>query len=428
MLLVRRLSTLALLLATALPAFAQQYAPPVAGMTPAPVYTPPITVTPPPPLPQPIYAPAPQMVAPCAACAADDASTLWLEADGLFWYIRGTPTPPLVTTGPSDGVRATTGAIGIDGTRILVGGENLNDQWTYGSLVRGGFWFDKEQREGVELGFFWLAPISQSYFVGGDNAVIARPFFDSEIEVEQARLVNFPGVVTGNVVADAKTRLLGGEASMVFNVFHCDDSPTEYRRLDFLFGYRYFHLDDRIFIEDRRTFVIDDELPAGTSAITRDRFATSNDIHAANLVFKYRWQSERLSLSIRTALGLGWLNAASNLDGLTLVSDAAGTTSTRRGFLIQGTNVGHHASQRFTFLPEVTLQAGYQLTDNLSVRIGWTALYATRVLRAGYQIDPRLNPTQFNGGTLVGEPVPTFRRDYSDFFLTGLLVGAEWRF
>jgi hypothetical protein len=417
---VRLMLSLALaLLAAPLPAFAQV-------ATPVSVYAPGLRHLDAATTPAPCRTDAP--VVPIVDEPCGPPGCLWFDTDYLFWHLKGDPTPPLVTTSPAGTDRSVAGVLNQPGTRTLVGGEHEDDQWTVGTRIRAGAWLDQNHADGIELGFFYLWPIRQSYFVGGDNPIIARPFFNTSTGVPDSHLVNFPGVVTGDITIHTKAQMLGAEANMVFNLICCEEEPALHR-LDFLFGYRYINLQDRILIQERQRFLVDDTFAAGTTILTTDRFHTNNDIHAANLALNYRCQMDNLWVGLRTGVALGMLKATSNIDGQTITTlPGSDPTTTNTGFLAQGTNIGRQTGERFAAIFEGSLMTGYQVTDHLSLTAGYTLLYINRVERAGDQMNLSINPSQLNGGSLIGSPAPIFTRERTDFFLHGANIGAELRF
>ena len=83
-------------------------------------------------------------------------------------------------------------------------------------------------------------------------------------------------------------------------------------------------------------------------------------------------------------------------------------------------------------IPEVEARIGWQLTRHLKVYAGYSFLWINTVARAGEQIDPVINVTQFpirsGDGPLVGPARPAFSFERSDFWAQGLSVGVELRY
>ena len=59
--------------------------------------------------------------------------------------------------------------------------------------------------------------------------------------------------------------------------------------------------------------------------------------------------------------------------------------------------------------------------------MGYTFIYINRVQRSGDAIDTTVNPTQINGGTLVGQASPAFAYHDSGFWIHGVNAGFEYR-
>ena len=75
------------------------------------------------------------------------------------------------------------------------------------------------------------------------------------------------------------------------------------------------------------------------------------------------------------------------------------------------------------------LNVGLQLTRHLKLYAGYSLLWVSTVARAGEQIDPVVNMTQFpirsGNGPLVGPARPAFHFDGTDFWAQGLNFGLE---
>jgi hypothetical protein len=81
---------------------------------------------------------------------------------------------------------------------------------------------------------------------------------------------------------------------------------------------------------------------------------------------------------------------------------------------------------------EVGLNVGWQLTRHVTLYAGYSFLWVNTVARAGEQIDPVVNTTQFpilsGNGPLVGLARPAFHFDGTDFWAQGLDFGLELRY
>ena len=101
------------------------------------------------------------------------------------------------------------------------------------------------------------------------------------------------------------------------------------------------------------------------------------------------------------------------------------------GLLATSTNIGTHTRDRFSAVPEVTLNLGYWLTPTLKVYGGYNILYWPNVVRPGMQIDTAVNVTNVPNppmnvpGSTIARPVATLTE--SDLLLQGVQFGVEWR-
>ena len=81
----------------------------------------------------------------------------------------------------------------------------------------------------------------------------------------------------------------------------------------------------------------------------------------------------------------------------------------------------------FAVLPEANANVRVDVTRNLRLTAGYTFIYINRVQRSGDAIDRTLNPTQINGGTLIGDPRPAFAFHDTSLWLQGFNAGFEFR-
>ncbi|MEI8380327.1 MAG: BBP7 family outer membrane beta-barrel protein [Planctomycetota bacterium] len=120
------------------------------------------------------------------------------------------------------------------------------------------------------------------------------------------------------------------------------------------------------------------------------------------------------------------------INGSTVFTSSTGTSVTQNGGLLAlPTNIGSYSRDQFSVVPEVGLNVGRQLTDNVRVYVGYTLIYWSSVVRPGDQIDPVINPTQLptptGPGTLVGPARPAFAFHDTDFWAQGINFGLEFR-
>ena len=103
------------------------------------------------------------------------------------------------------------------------------------------------------------------------------------------------------------------------------------------------------------------------------------------------------------------------------------------GLLGLSSNIGNSHKDHFSFVPEVGMNVGYQVNDNIRIFGGYNFLYWTGVMRPGDQIDRSLDVTKIPnfpvaGTPAMGQPRPTVPFRTSDFWAQGITVGIEFRY
>ena len=104
-----------------------------------------------------------------------------------------------------------------------------------------------------------------------------------------------------------------------------------------------------------------------------------------------------------------------------------GSATSNQGLLALNSNQGVYEQDEFTIVPEVDLSVAYQLTSQLQLSIGYSALFWTHALMAGEAIDTVINPTQIDGA-LIGASRPTYSIHDTEFWAQGLTFGLQCRF
>lgn len=343
----------------------------------------------------------------------------------LMWWTRGTQVPPLVTTSPDGTPRAQAGVLGQD-TAILFGDEGLADEVRSGGRFTFDYWFEPEACTGLEVSYMVVGEQTTSFAVGSEgDPILARPYFNVNTDVQDARLIAFPNVLDGAVSVDATTELQGFE--VLVRRMLTQDSRV---RLDGLIGWRFNRLSDHLQIsESTATTDPGGIIPAGTTIDLLDRFDTMNRFHGAEigLLLEERRSNWTLDTSIKVAFGN--THSSVRIDGstTTTVPGVAPVTS-RGGLLALPTNIGLYEDNRFSVVPEFGITLGYDLTRRLRATFGYTLIYWSNVARPGEQIDFSVNSSQFSGGALSGEARPEFDWVTTGFWAQGLNFGLEYCF
>ena len=305
---------------------------------------------------------------------------------------------------------------------------NLNSDWRSGVYLNAGMWFDDCQKCGFEMNFFWLSPSNQNYNASSDgSAIIARPFFNTTLGRQDTELVSFPGVLAGGIGVTSNTSVWGANPNFIKN---CCCGPCG--RFDLLLGFSYLHLEDNLTInEDLTSLPGQMNVTPGTRFQVQDSFSTTNDFYGVNLGFAYERRFSHWYVDVRAGVALGDDHETTDINGHTIITTPGGVpTIYSGGLLAQPSNIGHYERDEFAVMPWAGIRFGCQVTTQLRVYVGYDYAYLSNVLRAGEQIDLRVNTTQIPPRTVppTGPLYPVYTPNASGFSMTGIRVGAEFRF
>lgn len=379
----------------------------------------------------------------CHTCSAPNQFCIcfpshgWVQADYLNWYPSGMRTPPLVTTStPSTIDRAQAGVLELPTTSILFGGDDILDNSWSGFRIRFGWWLAALPGWGVEGEYVGFGERTESFYQKSDGTpIIARPFFNSLEGQEDAQLVAYPNLISGDIAVDAISRFDGAavrfrrqmccQEGCGYSNISCQTVPTA-SRLDTTIGYRFWELKESLQVQEQLTTFPPD--PGAFDII--DRFDTRNLFNGAEL--GVLWQGRRgwWSLDMLMRLGIGNNNQTVTINGSTAITEN-GTTTERSGGLLaqQGANIGTYERNQFTMVPELGATLGYQVTQRLRATMGYSLVYMGNVVRPGDQVDLNVNPTLLPSENVpfTGPLRPQFHFVETDYLIQGLNFGGEFR-
>jgi hypothetical protein len=346
----------------------------------------------------------------CAHCCHQ--MDLWGSAEFLLWWAKGGVTPALVTTSPPGTAQANAGV--LPDAEVLFGRSYLGDQIQAGGRVTFGIWLDDEHNVGA-AGRFYATNGHSDSFVSSDEEILGRPFFNVLLDQNDALLVNFPGVVSGDLEADySNQNFLGAETflSIMMQRNRC-------RRVDLIAGYQFMRLDDRLLIDSTHNLT-----GLGIQLDIRDRFAAQNEFHGGQIGLRGQMMRGCWSLDALGKVALGSMRQEVSISGSTQVTPGGNFDG---GLLAQPTNIGEHQRDKFAWIPELTLNLRYHHTPNVSFHAGYTLIWFSDVVTSGRHIDTGVNTTQI-GGPLVGAARPAFDFHDESYWLQGINFGVNWDF
>jgi hypothetical protein len=356
------------------------------------------------------------------------------DAEALLWWAEGMRLPPLVTTSPSNTAQENAGVLGPDfaeslNTQILFGAERVNKELQPGGRITIGYWADDCETTGLLGNFFVLDGQNFEY----DNAsqgvpILARPFFNVQPQSGDPRqdssLIAFPNVWTGQISITGSIDVLGAEAYLSENIFRgCG------HRVDFLYGYRFLRVDEDLLIQDQ--IVANDPdgpIVIGTTISSFDSFTTRNSFNGGQLGLVWEYKEGRWIWEAAVKLALGAVNERVRINGgATTVVPGGGSSSAVGGLLALPSNIGEYENSQFALIEETQVGVGYQVTCSLRATVSYNLIYLSHLVRPGDQVNLLVNPTQINGGQLVGAAQPAFEFKEADFWLQGVNLGLEYR-
>jgi len=378
---------------------------------------------------------APAAAAPCVTTSPARPARLWWANEALLWWQSGAHLPPLVTAAPGGTPFGQAGVLGAPGTATLFGADYVNTGLRGGWRTRAGAWLDDEHRNALEGEYLTLGNQATAFAAGsGGDPILARPFINSLTGGQAAQLVAFPGLVSGNVAASAASSGLVGAGGwlrhnwLASNSCVCD-GPSY--RLDTTLGYRYLRLSDHLGVSERLTDLAPGAgIPPGTVILLNDRFSTLNEFHGADFGLIGRAQRGRWYSTATARLAVGANVTGTHIAGATTVNVPGVAPLTQTGGLqALASNIGGYHHTYATAVPELGLTLGYQLTPRLRVYGGYTFLYWFNVLRAGDQLDPRVNPNLLPTPRPPEGPIrPLYGPNDTEFWAQGINLGMELRY
>jgi len=370
----------------------------------------------------------------------------WVAVDYLSMWAKGNQVPPLVTTSPLGTPQADVGRLPVSATTsILFGDERVDVNQRNGARINIGYWLVDGEFWGVEAQYFALQPKHTpfhhtSIFSDGiqpGDIILARPFFNVDpnppgprqdaliIAMNDFVLAGTQGQLDGTI--DVKTTSNIQSAGALLRKLVWIDFDRQCR-LDFIFGYRFFRVDDSVIIQDDSTFTPDSgPITTPIRFVGEDIFSARNIFNGGELGLKYQRYHGPVSLELIGKCAFGNNHQNMYINGSTNVIVNGLTTTFVGDLLTQPTNIGTFKRDVFAVLPEANANLRFDITRNLRATLGYTFIYTNRVQRSGDAIDINVNPTQIQGGTLDGPAQPAFAFRDTPFWVHGVSAGLEYR-
>jgi hypothetical protein len=390
------------------------------------------------PLPPPTLVPGTEMIAEPVGPAmgirpfddrlAHPTGRVWTRLEFLLWATTGQNVFPGITTSPPGTPLNFAGIIPNPGTEVLFPQDRANNEFRGGFRLTSGIWLDDTQTTGLEGDFFFVNTSKKGLTVASDsngNQILARPFINAQTGAPAAIVAAFPGVARGVLDVRAENWAAGGGVNLLTDI-----AGDPCNRFDLILGYRFVGVYDEVSFEQDSTTLVPGAAIGRTQVL--DRFNTENLFHGAVFGIGGERRSGFWFVSGRSTVAFGGVKQVIITDGRTVITPATGLPQvTFQGLYAQSSNIGLRERTWFAILPEVTLRLGVQFSESTRFYFGYNWIYLSSVVRAGDQIDVRVNPAFLPGGPAVvtGPQLPNLHKPLkTDFWMQGVNFGMEIRF
>ncbi|HUY33229.1 MAG TPA: BBP7 family outer membrane beta-barrel protein [Pirellulales bacterium] len=360
----------------------------------------------------------------------------WFRTEVLLWWTKAGPMPsPLATLGsPNDAVP---GALGQPGTQTIYGGDSVNFGAFTGLRLQSGFWLDPDQTFAIEGEYFLLGRQFSGFSAFSDgfgNPLIARPVVNAQTGNEGAYVDSLPGNVAGGINVFNSSALQGWEINGLWNFVQSDQL-----RLGGMLGFRYLNLSESLEVQDQLSGATTGALTFAGQPISPDesladfdRFRATNNFYGGLLGARLTWSSGRWVINAAAKMSLGTNQERTIVQGATTLYNSFGTAAVLPGGVLATTaNIGNYYRSPFAVAPEANFTLGFMVTPRMMVRVGYSFLYLSNVLRPGNQVNrvasPNLVPSDVGYGA-AGPNQPGYQFHASSYWAQGLNVGLEFRF
>jgi hypothetical protein len=338
------------------------------------------------------------------------------------------------------------GVLGAGGSVVSnIGDPFAQDTNTSGGRLTLGWWQVVENpwvpigiRDlGGELSFFLVGQRTVD-FVDNSSPTIERPFFDVNDRVNSAFIVAQPGLANGTLQAHAQAVTWGAEANAWKNIYY--NFPGTTLTVDLMGGFRFLDRDANLNIQS--TSVFNTNLAAfpqyaafaGDTLHVSDSFATYNRFYGGQVGISAKWFGfeSRLYFEADAKLALGATDEVISIQGNQLRTLPGGTQiPSSAGLFALPSNIGSHHTVRYSEVPEGDLKFNAPLLDHLTLSLGFTVLYWSKLANPSAQINRNLDISQIPnfppgaGATPTGLGLPNVPFAQSDLWLLGITLGLE---
>lgn len=368
----------------------------------------------------------------CCICPGGDCGPcIFGSVEYLRWFLSRRNIPVLLTQGdPTDPVP---GGLRQPGTLILLDQEIRGHDSINGARVSGGIWL--APTIALQGSFFGVYDPTIARVFSADassnSLVLARPFFNVNTQQEDSLPLSFPNFLSGNIVFSWVRHFYGGEANVAWNVSY--DELTSFR-FTTLVGARYINLDEKLRIQSTATTVPAVDIFTGqnlgsTATVTNEEFSTYNRFYGGQVGGQLEYSVGPARLELIGKLAFGATQETVKIKGSRQLNlfDATSIGS-NSGVLAGPGNIGTHHRSEYCAVPEVDFNVNVDFNENVTLKIGYSFLYMSQVVRPRDILSPNVNIQPIGANFIVGPSEPAFSFKSSSFWANGLNAGIEVRF
>lgn len=348
--------------------------------------------------------------------------------DQMLMWIQRPTYPALVTTGSVNDTSP--GALDQPNTRVLLGGTIDNASAAQAGRLSGWYAPGGQSLWSVDANYYLMEQRSNVVYNASDSngfPLIARPYYDITTGAESADLRAFPGALSGTLHDSFSSRLQGAEANVRFSL--TGTNPNDGVVVNLLFGPRWVNFNERY-----QTYDQFDPIPAvpnGTTSIS-DNIAAQNNVVAGQVGLQVRSVWDRLSFDMFGKFFGGVNFETARLSGESRAFDAATglLIVAPQGLFVQSSNAGTYVRNQSTYGFDAGLGMGVDVSERLSLKLGYNFSYLADVLRPQNLIDRNVNiqPIGPPGSqTAPFGPLPPELRQQS-MWIQSLSLGVALRF
>ncbi len=360
----------------------------------------------------------------------DCTKQFWADADYLYWKLKDSPKViPLVVEGPE--VADGSPVLGQPGTKIVLGGKKIHNPWRSGGRFALGYWFDGQERIGIEGNYFFLPRRTKKQSVSSNGTpFLTIPYFNVNTGQESSSsIASSLGEYAGTASLKNSNTMQGAELNLLTMVIRSCSL-----HFGLLAGFEYWNFIEHLSFDTNSPYV-----PPHTLDVykTKEKFHVKNNFYGGQIGAMLDYVYKRFFFNLKGKIALGGMCQTSSIQGHLYTNDFDGFNAVQTfqgGYFALPSNIGSHKQTRFSVIPQAMINLGCQVVDSFRLQVGYTFLYATNVLWASKQLNRNLNPTQSAlleftpDPVLTGKPLPTGSPKTESLWVQGMNIGFELRF